>query len=143
MDSYQQILRLINQYCFSIDTGNLEGLARLFVKGEWGMEGQPTLKGYDPILAHLSESAIIYEDGTTRTRHLTSNIDIDIDEVSETATNQCYVTVMQQTEKLPLQPIFSGIYCDKFARDEDGWHFTKRLVKSALIGNLSHHVKGA
>jgi SnoaL-like domain len=142
MNAYAQINRLMNEYCFAIDSGNLEALASLFLRGEWGMEGMALLKGYDEILCHLRENAIIYSDGTTRTRHLISNIDITIGNKSESASSQCYVTVLQQTEDLPLQPIFSGIYCDDFKCDPHGWYFTRRVVKSALMGDLSHHMKG-
>lgn len=39
MSAQEEIQHLINQYAFTIDTGDLEGFASLFEHGEWTMEG--------------------------------------------------------------------------------------------------------
>src|SRR5215510_14461327 len=115
MSAREEILHLINRYTFTIDTGDLDGFASLFAYGEWTMNDAETIVGRQQVREAIARIRL-YEDGTPRTKHVTSNIDIHVDEASGTATSECYVTVFQQTEGFPLQPIFSGHYLFGFAR---------------------------
>ncbi len=140
MGARDDILSLMNQYCFTIDTGDFEGFAQLFADGEWTIEGGVVARGKDQLLAGMV-NVRTYRDGTPRTRHVTSNIDLSIDEVSGTASSQCYVTVFQQAPDFPLQVIFSGHYFDDFARLDGRWRFKRRLIRHTLVGDMSAHVK--
>ena len=140
MNSREQILCLMNLYGFTIDTGDFDGFAELFSHGEWTMEGGASAKGKDQLLAGMA-NVRVYEDGTPRTRHTTTNIDLKIDEVAGTAKSQCYVTVFQQTSEFPLQVIFSGHYFDDFKRADGVWRFKKRLIRHQLVGDMRAHVK--
>jgi len=142
MSSHQEITHLINRYGFAIDTGDLDGFANLFEYGEWGLEGVALLVGSAKLRKAIS-NVIIYEDGTPRTRHLTTNIDLEIDEAADTAKGQCYVTVYQQTDDFPLQVIFSGHYFDRFERVDKTWRFKRRIVKHQLVGDMSVHLESA
>jgi hypothetical protein len=51
------------------------------------------------------------------------------------------VTVFQQTDGFPLQPVFSGHYFFDFTRVNGAWRFTKREIRSGLVGDLSAHLK--
>jgi len=130
----------MNMYGFTIDTGDLDGFAGLFAHGEWGVEGAELSIGKQQVLETLS-NVRIYEDGTPRTKHVTANVDVMIDEASGTAKSQCYVTVFQQTDAFPLQAIFSGHYFDDFERVNWTWRFTKRYIRYNLVGDLSAHLK--
>src|SRR5262249_24069684 len=125
---------------FTIDTGDLEGFARLFEHGQWLKEGGEPMIGRQPIQEAISRIRI-YADGTPRTKHVTSNIDVTVDEAACTAKSECYVTVFQQTEDFPLQPIFSGHYVFDFERVDGSWRFTKRVIRYGLVGDLSAHLK--
>ena len=140
MSAREEILHLINRYAFTIDTGDLEGFASLFEYGEWIKEGAEPIAGRQQVLEAISRIRI-YEDGTPRTKHVTSNIDINVDEEAGTAKSECYVTVFQQTESFSLQPIFSGHYFYDFARVDGSWWFTKRVIRYGLVGDLSAHLK--
>lgn len=140
MDSRSEILRLMNLYCFTLDTGDLNGFAELFAHGQWIMEGGASSTGKDQLLAGL-RNVRLYEDGTPKTKHVTTNIDLVVDENSSTARSQCYVTVFQQTDQFPLQAIFAGHYFDDFERIDGAWRFTKRLIRQQLVGDMSAHVK--
>ena len=140
MDSREQILHLMNRYGFTIDTGDFDGFAELFARGEWTMEGGASAKGKAQLLAGMANIRV-YDDGTPRTRHTTTNIDLTIDEAKGTAESQCYVTVFQQAPEFPLQAIFSGHYFDDFERSDGVWHFKKRLIRYQLVGDMSAHVK--
>jgi hypothetical protein len=140
MGSRGQILHLMNMYGFAIDTGDIDGFAGLFEHGEWGMEGTPAFVGKQQFLEALA-NVRIYPDGTPRTRHVTSNVELDIDEDGGMAKGQCYVTVFQQTDEFPLQAIFSGHYFDEFERVAGSWRFKKRLIRYLLVGDMSAHLK--
>ena len=139
MGAREEILHLINSYGFTIDTGDLDGFASLFEHGEWTVEGAPPNFGKEQVLAVVS-TVRIYPDGTPRTKHATSNVDLEIDEAAGTAKCQSYVTLFQQTDELPLQAIFSGHYFDDFERVGGRWRFKKRLIRHALVGDLSKHL---
>jgi len=139
MAARDEILHLMNLYAFSIDTGDLDGFAGLFEHGEWTVEGAPPNVGREQVREAIS-TVRIYPDGTPRTKHVTSNVDLVIDEQAGTATGQCYVTLFQQTDELPLQAIFAGHYFDDFERVNGGWRFRKRLIRHALVGNLNAHL---
>ena len=139
MDSRTQITHLINQYGFTIDTGDLQGFAQLFENAEWTVEGTEPRVGTQQVLDALS-TVRIYEDGTPRTKHIVSNLDLEINEVNNSAESQCYVTVFQQTNDFPLQAIFCGHYFDRFQRVEVLWKFRQRIIRYMMVGDLSAHL---
>ena len=59
MNSREEILHLINNYSFLIDSGDLEGWASLFEHGEWGAEGSQLLSGEQQMLDMLNRAIII------------------------------------------------------------------------------------
>ena len=140
MSAREEILHLMNSYCFAIDTGDGEGLANLFEHSTWGVEGAALARGRQDAMA-IWANVKIYADGTPKTRHVTSNVELTIDEAAGTASSECYVTVFQQTDELPLQAIFSGHYFDRFERVSGSWRFTQRLIRHPLTGNMSAHLK--
>jgi hypothetical protein len=84
---------------------------------------------------------ILYADGTPRTKHVITNLTLDIDEAASTASGHSYVTVYQQTPEFPLQAIFVGEYYDTFSLSAQGWAFTQREIRHSLIGNMRAHLK--
>jgi len=142
MSAREEITHLMNRYCFALDAGDLDGFASLFEHGEWTMEGFTPKFGKQDLL-HVTSNVILYEDGTPKTKHITSNVDLKIDDEAGTAKSQCYVTVLQQTDNFPLQAIFSGHYFDDFERVGGRWRFAKRIIRNMLVGNLSVHLKSA
>jgi hypothetical protein len=91
----------------------------------------------------LRENVIVYEDGTPRTKHITTNTVVEVDEEGGTAVARSYFTVLQALPDLPLRPIASGRYEDRFERREGEWLFVERRVRTDLVGDLSHHLRGA
>jgi len=59
----------------------------------------------------------IYEDGTTKTRHNTSNVQLHINEAEGTARSTSYYKRHAATPDLPLQVIVTGITRTRFT----GW----------------------
>ncbi len=81
-----------------------------------------------------------YDDGTPRTKHVTTNLMIDVDDGAGAATAKSYFTVLQQVDDLVLQVIIAGRYHDRFERVAGEWRFVDRLIYSDLIGDLTHHL---
>ncbi len=54
----------------------------------------------------------VYEDGTPRTKHVTTNIRIEVDDDAGTAQSHSYVTVFQALPDMAMQPIVAGRYRD-------------------------------
>jgi hypothetical protein len=98
-------------------------------------------RGRDAILALYVRGTRRYEDGTPRTKHVTTNLIVDVDDAAGTATCRSYFTVLQAVPgELFLQPVVAGRYRDAFVRDGDGWRFTARHMMVDLVGDLSHHL---
>ena len=64
-----------------------------------------------------------------------------MDPEGDRAEGHSYVTVYQQIPADQLRTIFSGEYCDRFARAEGRWYFTERDIRRPLYGDLSKHLK--
>ena len=138
------VANLVFLYAERIDGGDFEGVADLFRFGEITTEGNALRRrGYDQVLEMYEGWTRRYEDGTPRTKHVTTNLIIEVDEESGTAECRSYFTVLQQTEALPLQPIVAGRYRDRFERADaaDGsWRFAHRYIVTDLVGDLSQHL---
>ena len=143
MSDEAQILSLINQYCYTVDHGDLDGFAQLYENAELYAEGAPPNRGSQEILDNVLSNVIIYEDGTPKTRHVNANVELHVDAAAGSAKAQRYVTVLQQTETLPLQTIFSGHYYDEFVRENGSWRFSKTVIKNPLVGDTSQHLRSS
>jgi SnoaL-like domain len=93
-------------------------------------------QGAPEILEFLAHRRL-YSDGTPRTKHVLTNVIIEVD--GDNANARSYVTVFQQTDALPLQPIACGRYVDRFERVSGEWRFTDRRLAGFLLGDGSAH----
>jgi hypothetical protein len=82
-----------------------------------------------------------YDDGTPRTKHVTTNVAIEVDEEAGTAVSRAYFTVLQALPGMALQPIVSGRYRDRFERYDGQWRFAERRVRVDLADDVSHHLR--
>jgi hypothetical protein len=96
----------------------------------------------DEVLALYRSSTRRYEDdGTPKTKHVTTNLIIDADTDEGTATCRSYFTVLQAVPgSLGLQPIVAGRYRDRFARVDGSWRFAARHMIVDLVGDVSQHL---
>ena len=142
MDPQTAIARLVYTYAERIDAGDFEGVADLFAAGTITVEGTDAVRaGRADVLEMYRRSTRIYEDtGTPKTKHVTTNLVIEVDDEAGTARARSYFTVLQATPKLPLQPVIAGRYHDRFERPEGTWRFAERHMICDLFGDLSHHL---
>ena len=142
--NHREIENLLYTYAERIDLGDLEGVASLFAHGciKPGLDAGPEAiaRGTDAVLKMYQEATRLYPDGTPRTRHITTNAIIEVDEDGACASARSYFTVVQQTDVLPLQPIISGRYHDTFQRIQGVWWFDTRIMLVDLLGNLKEHL---
>jgi hypothetical protein len=139
-EAKEAVLRLMNEYCYLIDAGNVEGFSGLFEHGSFHVLGDPSGPdvGKEAVLETL-QNVILY-DGKPQTQHVMSNVQIDVSESGLEATAQCYITLFQALPPdFPMQPIFGGHYHDRFEKVESGWRFVSRKISPELLGDLSRH----
>jgi 3-phenylpropionate/cinnamic acid dioxygenase small subunit len=144
-DSALEITNLIYSYAERLDAGDLDAVAELFAHGRiHGVENGPpeTVFAGTAAVRKMYERAIrIYEDGTLKTRHNTSNVQLFIDEAQGTAHSTSYYCVTQATADLPLQVIVTGHYKDTFHRVDGSWRFDSRTMFVDQLGDVSRHLK--
>jgi hypothetical protein len=134
-----EVLRLMNEYCYRIDRGDLEGFAALFDSGSFGIIGDPAgpISGRKAMLAML-QNVTLYN-GKPHTKHIMSNVQIDIAASGTEAKAESYIIVFQALPDFPMQAIFGGHYFDRFSKKGQKWMFASREISPDLIGDLSRH----
>ena len=141
MDHKQALENLIYSYAERIDGGDFEGVADLFGHAVI-LDTSDTIvaDGREGALALYRATTRLYEDGTPHTRHVTTNLILEIDEARGTATGRSYFTVFQALDDFPLQAIIAGRYLDRFEYVQDNWRFSQRKLLPEQIGDLSRHL---
>ncbi|MTE17201.1 nuclear transport factor 2 family protein [Nocardia aurantiaca] len=134
------VTNLITTYAELVDAGDFTGVGALFANATFTSSGT-TITGGENLEKMFRATVILYDDGTPRTHHATTNIAIEFDDESHIATARSYFTVFQALPDLPLQPIAAGRYIDHFTRLDNDWSFMERQVHITLAGNLSHHLR--
>ncbi len=140
-ESHHAISTLMFRYAEYIDAADFDAIADLFadaVMTNEGVDGE--IAGGEAIKQLYVSTNRVHDDGTLRTRHLTANVAIDIEEAAGTATARSVFVVFQQTPTLPLQPIVSGRYRDRFARSARGWRFAQRHIIVDHVGDVREHL---
>jgi 3-phenylpropionate/cinnamic acid dioxygenase small subunit len=137
----RSIENLIATYAFLVDDGEFAALGELLAEADFTLNGGPAVSGREAIERLARETLQTYDDGTPRTRHVTTNIIIEVDEREGTATARSYFTVFQSLPGFPLQAIASGRYRDRFQNRGGRWRFTQRSVTTSFTGDVSHHVR--
>ena len=135
-----QITNLLYRYAECIDTGDLDGAAELFGHARIRVGVEDTVDAAQ-LLRIWKSLIVLHPDGTPRTKHVTTNPIIEIDEEAGTASCRSYYTVLQLTDELPLQTIVTGRYHDRFERVGGQWRFSYRdLTLIDMVGDVSHHL---
>lgn len=144
-DAARDIENLVYTYAERIDAGDLDGVAALFAHGRiCGVEDGPpetVFEGTVRVRQMYEMATRLYDDGTPKTKHFTTNVRIDVDEEAGTARASAYYCVTQATPELPLQVIVTGHYRDTFHRVDGAWWFDSRTMYVDQIGDTSRHLK--
>ena len=84
-EAAQAIRNLLSRYCELQDTGDMEATSELFRYSSYIVPGISSAFGYDEVLKAKSGNRK-YDDGTLRTKHVTTNSIINVDLAAERAT---------------------------------------------------------
>lgn len=144
-DAAREIENLVYEYAERLDAGDLDGVAALFAHGRiCGIENGPpetVFEGTSGVRRMYELATRLYDDGTPKTKHVTSNVRIRVDEAETTAHGTAYYLVTQATPALPLQVIVTGRYRDTFHRVDGSWWFDTRIMFVDQVGDTSAHLK--
>jgi len=139
-DAHLQIQNLVHRYAELIDLGDFDALGHLLGRAEVGSGDHPgSLSGADAVTAMFTSTTRRYPDGTPRTKHVTTNLILEIDDEAGTAAARSYFTVFQAVPALVLQPVVAGRYHDRFVREGSTWRFAERRFFLDLVGDVSQH----
>jgi 3-phenylpropionate/cinnamic acid dioxygenase small subunit len=143
IDDRYAIETLLLVYAERVDSGRFAEAAALFENATYRLEHDldagsesVTYQGAAQVQQFMAATRL-YPDGTPRTKHLITNVMIELD--GDKANSRCYCTVFQQTDVLPLQPVAAGRYIDRFERVSGEWRFAERILTGFLRGDLSQH----
>jgi 3-phenylpropionate/cinnamic acid dioxygenase small subunit len=140
VSSHRAIENLIATYAELVDDGDFAGVGSVLADAIFiGAAG--SVSGAEAIEAMLRGNVIVYDDGTPRTKHITTNLAIEVDEEAGTAVARSYFTALQALPDLALQPIVTGRYHDRFERRDGRWRFVERRVRTDLVGDVTHHLR--
>jgi 3-phenylpropionate/cinnamic acid dioxygenase small subunit len=136
----QAITALIHAYAERLDDGDLDGVAALFATATWRTPARSEPLRGAAAVRRAYDGVLLY-DGRPCTKHVLSNVTVEVGADGNSATARSYFTVLQARPDLPLQPIICGRYHDAFARTQAGWRFADRLILPDLVGDLSRHLR--
>ena len=143
MPSTVAITNLLYRYAELMDAGDFEGAAAMFEHADLILDHDTdTRTDAAGILEIWRSLVIVHDDGTPRTKHVTTNPIVEVDEALGTATCRSYYTVLQQLGDGPMVPIVAGRYHDRFERVADEWRFSERDYSMMdLVGDVSRHLR--
>ena len=136
------IRNLLARYCALVDAASWESVGALFADG-WlaADDGTVLARGADEVAAFYGRGTRLYE-GSPRTKHVVSNIELSFaGDGSSCEARSSYLVVQGIEGVLPLQPIITGRYVDRFVRlGASSWQWRERRFAVDLVGDLSHHL---
>jgi SnoaL-like domain len=135
-----EIGNLLGVYCERIDAGDFAGVGELFAHGALTEPGGAELARGAEAVASFYAAGTLLHDGSPRTKHLVTNVVLDVDDTRDHATARSSYLVLQQVASGPLQPIITGHYHDRFERHDGAWRFAERRFFVDLVGDLSQHL---
>src|SRR5439155_15357802 len=117
------VTAVVHRYAELLDGGDLDGVTALFARAV-GRSGGHELRTQEQV--RRSYAGVVLYEGLPRTKHVITNVTVEIATDRASAAARSYFTVLQALPELPLQAIIAGRYHDRFARDAGGWYFSER-----------------
>jgi ketosteroid isomerase-like protein len=140
----EAITKLIYTYAERIDNGDFAGVGELFGHATLTFEGfGDAVRGQEAIEALYTRTTRRYEDGTPRTKHVMTNVIVDVEDEGEggTASSRSYFTVLQAVPgELALQPVIAGRYRHGYEKVDGHWRVASMHIMIDLMGDLGHHM---
>ena len=138
----ESIVKQLYTYAERIDAGDFEGVGEFFQHATLTFEGfGEAVCGREAITKLYERTTRRYEDGTPRTKHVMTNLIVDVGDDGTSATSRSYFTVLQAVPgSLSLQPVIAGRYRHAYECVEGHWRVSAMHIMIDLMGDLSHHM---
>jgi ketosteroid isomerase-like protein len=122
------IAALVHSSALLLDRGDTDAVAALFAHSTWRSDPDgPVRRGSEeirPVYEKLQTAV-----GSARTKHLLTNLTINVEPGRITASSHCYWTVLQRAGTIPtIEIILTGQYLDRFGKIDGAWRFADRLI---------------
>lgn len=133
MTGHEEIRYLLAKYSFYVDYREFEQLGELLADAvfrlTWEAEGIETgeIRGREAIEAYYVEHLT----GRRPSRHLITNVAIDLDQAGESAEVFAYLTSVGHPPS-PPSVLLSGHYENRLAKVDGRWRFTQLYVLMEL-----------
>lgn len=132
---------LLATYCRLIDAGDFAGVGALMAHAVLRTEdGAAIATGAAEVERLYAGLVRLHDDGTPGTQHVVANAIFDEPEADGSVTVTSTYLVFQALPEVPLQPIVTGTYVDRFEADAEGWRFVERRFGIGRSGRLEHHL---
>ncbi|MCE2390559.1 MAG: nuclear transport factor 2 family protein [Proteobacteria bacterium] len=146
------ISALIYGYADALDTGDLDGVAGYFEHCVIRVHDTgDTFEGTAGVREMFARHTAYYDSegladpespqSHPHTKHVTTNLVIEVDDGGGSARARSYFTVLQARPGFPLQIVIAGRYHDRFECIDGEWRFSERVEFCDLMGDLSHHLR--
>src|SRR5947207_15782619 len=116
-DDLAAVTALVHSYAELLDGGDLDGVTQLFARAVWRSGGHE-LRTQEQV--RRSYAGVVLYDGVPRTKHVITNVTVEVATDRATAAARSYFTVLQALPDLPLQPIIAGRHHHRLARHPGG-----------------------
>jgi ketosteroid isomerase-like protein len=132
MSDAEEITALVHSYALLLDGGDTEAVVALFEHSTLRSEPNGSvLRGSDEIRPVYERLKV---DGAPRTKHLLTNLTVDVEAASSSAASHCYWTVLREVPTGGIDVMLSGQYVDRFEKVNGRWRFADRLIRVDLGG---------
>jgi uncharacterized protein (TIGR02246 family) len=138
----EAVTKLIYTYAERIDAGDFAGVAEIFGDATLTFEGfGDAVSGREAIEQLYTRTTRRYEDGTPKTKHVMTNVIVDVADDAATASSRSYFTVLQAVPgDLALQPVIAGRYRHTYERVGGRWRVATMHIIIDLMGDLGYHM---
>ncbi|HTA08894.1 MAG TPA: nuclear transport factor 2 family protein [Streptosporangiaceae bacterium] len=137
-DDRDEIRTLVHSYADRIDRGDIDGVVELFAHASVVSSEGHVISGRK-MLRELWATGLQLYDGSPRTHHLITNVDVRVSDDGQRATANSYATAVQALPGFPLQVIVASRHEDTFEKVNGRWRFAERRDFRDLEGDLSRH----
>ena len=142
IDDIQAIKNLVYAYADAFDRGDFDTAVGLFEHAGVRVNGTAEeLRG--AAVRSLLTDMVQLHNGIPQTKHVTTNVTVEIGDDGLSATARSYYTALQALPGFALQPILAGRWHDRLMKVDGQWRIVNRVIYPDLIGDVSHHLGGA